>query len=189
MFRKNFFILFLFIIFLSMIIALDAYAHKLKILALTEANEIYGYVYFPGGGRGKGVPVILHDASGKVIQELTTNGKGHLRFSKTGTPPYKIIADTQDGHMAEYVIRQIITPESAVIQTQHKGKDIAYGKQSSEDLMRIIDKTVSQQIAPLRIQLEAYEEKIRIRDIIGAIGYIFGIFGLFFFLRSGSRNK
>lgn len=192
MFKKLFLMPGFLAVLLSIIIPSAAFAHKVKIFALMEADEIYGYVYFSGGRRAKEVLVSLEDSSGKVIKELNTNKKGEFRFSKIGMPPYKISTDIGDGHSAEYVISETIPQESLTIQTLYKNKDISHEKQPSQqpaqDLKRVIEKAVAGQITPLRVQLEAYEEKIRIRDIIGAIGYIIGLFGLFFFFKAGSRR-
>lgn len=179
---KNFFIKLLFLtILLSIISPSTAFAHKVKVFAFIEADEIYGYVYFSGGRRAKEVLVSLRDSSGKAIKELKTNEKGEFRFSKTGTPPYKISTDIGDGHVAEYVLGETITLD--------KNKDTFSEKQVAQDLKSVVEKAVANQVTPLRVQLKAYEEKIRVRDIIGAIGYILGLFGLFFFLKAGARNK
>ena len=180
MLKKLFFILVLVVAFLSIISSSDAFAHKVKVFALIEADEIYGYVYFSGGGRAKEVLVSLQDSSGKAIKELKTNEKGEFRFSKTGMPPYRISTDIGDGHAAEYVLGETINLD--------KNKDTFSEKQVARDLKSVIEKAVANQVTPLRIQLEEYEEKIRIRDILGAIGYIIGLFGLLCFLKAGSKR-
>ncbi|MEJ2456241.1 MAG: hypothetical protein P8103_19125 [Candidatus Thiodiazotropha sp.] len=41
-----------------------------------------------------------------------------------------------------------------------------------------LERAVARQIRPLREALQGYEEQVRLRDIIGGIGYIVGLAGL-----------
>ena len=52
---------------------------------------------------------------------------------------------------------------------------------ADEDLRAVVEQAVREQVRPLREQLEAYEEKVRARDVIGGIGYILGAAGIAFY--------
>ena len=47
----------------------------------------------------------------------------------------------------------------------------------------MLEKTIAKQIKPLRKEIQALKEKSGIRDIIGGIGYIFGLLGVVALLR------
>ena len=48
---------------------------------------------------------------------------------------------------------------------------------------------MSRQIRPLREQLDRYEEKVRLHDILGGIGFIVGAMGLVLYVKSrGARG-
>ena len=47
----------------------------------------------------------------------------------------------------------------------------------------MLEKAIAKQIKPLRREISALKEKSGLRDIIGGIGYIFGLLGLVAFLR------
>ena len=47
-----------------------------------------------------------------------------------------------------------------------------------QTLARLVDQAVSRHVAPLREQLEGYEQKVRWHDILGGIGYIIGLAGM-----------
>ncbi|WP_028870309.1 hypothetical protein [Psychromonas arctica] len=47
----------------------------------------------------------------------------------------------------------------------------------------MLDKAIAKQIKPLRKEIQALKEKSGFRDMIGGIGYIFGLLGLVAFLR------
>lgn len=56
-------------------------------------------------------------------------------------------------------------------------------------LENLITKAVAQQIRPLREQLNAYEDQVRLRDIVGGIGYIVGLAGLAMWLRRRQQDR
>jgi nickel transport protein len=51
-----------------------------------------------------------------------------------------------------------------------------------------IERAVARQIRPLREQLVAAEDRIRLQDILGGIGYIIGLTGLALWWRSRRRS-
>ena len=42
----------------------------------------------------------------------------------------------------------------------------------------MIEKAVAKQVKPLRKELRAYQEKAGLQDVLGGIGYIFGLCGI-----------
>ncbi len=50
-----------------------------------------------------------------------------------------------------------------------------------------IAEAVAREIRPLRRQLEEAQNRARLRDILGGIGYIVGVMGLVFFLKGRRR--
>ena len=48
----------------------------------------------------------------------------------------------------------------------------------AESLETMVEQAVARQVAPLRRQIKEYEQRVRLHDIIGGIGYIVGLFGL-----------
>ncbi|MDH4320437.1 MAG: hypothetical protein OEV73_02965, partial [Desulfobulbaceae bacterium] len=57
------------------------------------------------------------------------------------------------------------------------------------ELAALIDQAVAHNIRPLREQIEAYEQKVRLHDILGGIGYIMGLAGIFAYLQAGKKEK
>lgn len=45
-------------------------------------------------------------------------------------------------------------------------------------LQSIVRSAVAQQVKPLQKELRAYKEKVMLRDIVGGLGFIFGLFGV-----------
>ncbi|MBK5965704.1 hypothetical protein CCR95_16830, partial [Thiocystis minor] len=51
-------------------------------------------------------------------------------------------------------------------------------------LIAAIDQAVARQVRPLREQLIAAQDEVRLRDILGGLGYILGLTGLALWWRS-----
>ncbi len=47
-----------------------------------------------------------------------------------------------------------------------------------EQLATMVDRAVSRHVTPLREQLDDYEQKVRLHDVLGGIGYIIGLAGM-----------
>lgn len=174
-------------------------AHKIKIFATGEGDSISGYVYFPGGKRAKGVTVKLFRADGKKVAETEANNRGEFRFSVSLLCDYRVEVETVDGHRASFGVEacelsqnlprlQVSGPGESAMQKETESPP-KNGSISMEDLRRMLEGSVSRQIRPLREQLDRYEERIRLRDIVGGIGYIIGVFGVVFFILARRRTR
>ena len=66
--------------------------------------------------------------------------------------------------------RRVVVPPGDVGEVEPKPTQSA-----SVDL---IAETVARQIRPLRRDIERYQHRTRVHDVLGGIGYIFGVMGL-----------
>lgn len=190
------------VLLLCLALATPASAHKIKLFATTEGPVISGYAYFPGGGRAKETKIEFLDPAGQKLGEVTTDDQGQFRFEAKERLDHRLVLETGDGHRAEFLVRAEELPSSlpgpgpqavkAVAETQEAAAPQAQaelGVQVSEArLAELVGQEVARHIAPLREQLEAYEERVRWHDVLGGIGYILGLAGLaFYFL--GLRRR
>jgi nickel transport protein len=51
-----------------------------------------------------------------------------------------------------------------------------------------METAMARQLLPLSEQIEALQFSIRLHDILGGVGYVVGIFGLFAFMKARSRR-
>jgi nickel transport protein len=179
---RNYKYLFLFILLLSE----SAYAHKVKLFATVTGDVISGYVYFPGGERAQAVSVKIFLANNQLEDTVQTNERGEFQFHAKTHATHRLVANLGEGHLAEYTVNANEFSDIAPIADREPSvENLAVSPQNcniSEQLPEIVAKVVSQQIRPLREQLEAYQEKIGLHDILGGIGYIFGVMGVLFYL-------
>lgn len=167
---------------LLFIISSPLAAHQLKVFALAEEGRISGKAYFAGGVKARGAEVFLKNSDGLVVDRAQTDRKGVFSLTPDRRQDYRITARAGDGHQAQWSISAaelIGNPESygtngseasAIALTGE-----AYGRAQLESL---IERAVARQITPLREQLLGFQERLRLQDILGGLGYIVGLAGL-----------
>ncbi len=176
--------------------ASSAQAHKLKVFAAAEGTTISGYAYFPGGGRAKHIQIQILGPQDQPLAKLTTNAKGEFSFEAKYACDHIIVADAGDGHAARFRVGadELV---GALQPLPGQGKPAAppaaapapavaapVAGVSESQLAALIAKAVGSQVRPLREQLDQFEERRRMTDVLAGIGYIFGIMGLILFFKS-----
>jgi len=177
-----------------------AHAHKIKIFAMTEGSVVNGYAYAPGGVRLPHDKVEVFDGNKQKLGEVETDANGEFSFSPQKRSDLHFEMDTGDGHRTSFVVRAEELPASLptgdgttpqpqlTAQPQPTTQPPAITG-SQEALATMIDVAVARNIRPLREQIEAYEQRVRLHDILGGIGYVMGLAGIFAFLQAGKKEK
>lgn len=150
----------------------QAHAHRMSILILPEGSALHGYAYYADGDPVKGVSVRVLNDQGQPVATLETDGEGRFAYEPADDGRLSFVAETADGHRAE--ARYERTAREAVADDDSERPTSALGAPASSEIRRV----VQEEIAPLRVQLDAYERSTRFRDILGGIGYIVGVTGL-----------
>ncbi|RKT45699.1 hypothetical protein [Thiocapsa rosea] len=175
-----------------------ALAHKLQVFAFTEGARISGSAYFAGGGAASGARIEVRDREGKVLAELAPDGEGKFVYTAALPVDHLILAITDDGHQAEWRVPAAelaagFAPDespardaerseggevSVIVETVPSAVSANAMAALDPALESAIERAVARQIRPLREQLVAAEDRIRLQDILGGIGYIMGLTGL-----------
>ncbi len=168
--------------------SLPVAAHKLQVFAFAEGDHIEGTAYFAGGAKASGAQILIQDAVGTTLAELTPDADGRFRYQAQMPTDLLIIAESGDGHRAQWRITAdelaggfpSSTPLAPTVDTRPLDGRPSGMIASSIDpaLIAAIDQAVARQVRPLREQLIAAQDEIRLRDILGGLGYIFGLTGL-----------
>lgn len=192
--------------------ATAAMAHKVKCFAAADGAKVAGYAWMSGGARPKGVPFKVMDPSGAVLLEGKTDGKGEFSFVPPKRCDLTIIVYAGPGHEGKFTIRADELPdadaENASADSAEKGAraEPASSKPaaapspanpspvpaisvSGKNIGELVERAVSEQIAPLRAELAEFEDRETFRDVFAGLGYIAGIAGAaFFFLGTKRKN-
>lgn len=163
-----------------------ALAHKLKVFATAIGAGVEGRVYFVGGGAALDVPVALTDSTGTVTATARTQSPdGSFVLTLPYRDDFTLTADAQDGHVAAFSLRSNrlsdtlpSAPHAIVADAQSAAQAPAPPEASRGSNIDAIEQAVARQIAPLADQVDTMQATIGVRDVVGGIGYILGIFGL-----------
>jgi nickel transport protein len=176
----------------------QALAHKLQVFAFSEGGHIDGSTYFAGGGAAPGARIEVRDATGLLLAELTPDEEGKFAYEAQAPIDHRILAITSDGHQAEWLVSAdelsgafvVATRPGGSVETRSGAPDAVNAETGSAVPLPLMDtaidpaieaaieRAVARQIRPLREQLLAAEDALRLRDILGGLGYILGLTGL-----------
>ena len=173
-----------------------SYAHKVQMFAYPEGDRIYVEGYFPDGRKAKNSKVTVYDTkTGKVVFEGTTDRDGKISFKAPETGELKIVLNAGLGHRAEYTIQAGDTASSEdtsrdesahISDSSGNGNGEVSTAIDSKELQIVVERAVGEAIRPLMRSVSEMKEKNQLSNIIGGIGYIFGVMGIALYFKSRS---
>ena len=179
---------------LALVLALaaaPAQAHKLKVFATAEGPVITGSAYFSGGDKAMGIGGVVLAPDGTLAGTVRTDRDGVFHFTVRARMNYTITMDAGDGHVASTVIPAdqlpLSLPAGMAGTAEAPATPPPAAAMTAADT-DAIEAAVARQIRPLRQQLDAYDDKVRLHDILGGIGTIFGVFGIAAWLSARRRS-
>jgi nickel transport protein len=176
--------------------AAPALAHRLKVFATVVGAEVQGKAYFVGGGPAREVAATLRDGRETIVATGRTDAEGRFVLTSPVRADLTVVVDAADGHVGRFPIaaaRLPVTlpagdtgaPALADTTTAADATAPAPGLVSED----VIGAAVARQIEPLAEQIDALDSALRLRDVLGGIGYIVGLFGLAAFLKARRRDR
>ncbi len=165
-------------------LAMPVFAHKLNVFAFVEGNNVSVEAYFSDGTGAKNAKVTVTDKAGDLIDQGRANEKGQYQFTlpvKTGKADLLIKVDAGLGHVASYHLGAEANTRPALAGS----KTSVTGSASAAD----IEQAVTRAIKPLAREIAELKQKSRLSDIIGGIGYIMGILGVFAYLKYRKESQ
>lgn len=177
----------------------QALAHNVTVFAWVEGNTVFGESKFSGGRRPKGAEVIVWDARGGELLRTRTDDNGEFSFELPEKIPMRIELIAGMGHKGEWKITMADlgeddaadppdTPPAAKAAASAKDdpkKTVAPAGPCLDDaqLASLVEKAVAnavgQKLKPVMKFMADLEEKgPSVNDVMGGIGYIFGLMGV-----------
>ena len=169
-------------------------AHKVKVYASALGHTITGRVYFPGGGRARNVVVQVFGPAGEGLGRVTTDERGEFIFEAEFGCDHRFVVDPGDGHRAAHTVKadELADDLPALGSASQPvgARAAAPPRLPSAAGAQVPDiEALAVQVKKLREQIEGYEERVRFRDIVGGIGYIFGAAGVVFYFLGCRRRR
>lgn len=179
-----------FFILLLLFLPLPVVAHNVVGGVYAVGDMIEGEVGFSDGKMAQaGTLVIVTDAKGNKLGETLIKEEGGFAFKAAKRIDHYFKIDMGSGHIFKTVLPLDELPESLddnssvaqYITEQPSGSTMK--ATTNSELQQIIEQAVAKQIKPLRKELKLYKEKASLQDVLGGVGYIFGLCGVAIWLR------
>ena len=184
------------ILFLTSIILIGsnvpALAHKVMIFAWVEGDTVFTESKFSGGKKAINAQVEIFDKDGEKLLEGKTDNKGEFSFKIPKVSDLRIVLNAAMGHKAEWTVPESEIREAGAIAEKKSAR--ASGPTtvglSKEEVKKIIEDSLDKKLRPIvRMMSESRNTKPSLTEIIGGIGYIFGLMGVaLYFITRGKKR-
>lgn len=174
-------------------------AHKVTVFAWVEGHQIFGEAKFSGGRVAQNAPIVVRDEQGKELLQTRTDEQGQFSFDVPQATGLVIELLAGMGHRAIWTLsRQEVSghpppdhhhpPDTTTDAAVSKTAPLA--AVSAAEMEQVVERVLDRKLAPL-IQKWGHrpDTSPAMTDIIGGIGYIFGLMGLFFYFKSRRADK
>ena len=193
------------VVLIATLLASSSFAHNIVGGVYAVGTLIEGEVGFSDGEMGQaGAHVGITDAQGNKLGEVKVEEEGLFSFTATRRIDHHFSINLGSGHVLNTVLPADELPDSLAAQsaTAESGTVVeataapyapalsgAGGAELQHELQQMIERSVAKQVKPLRKELQAYKEKASLQDVLGGIGYIFGLCGIGIWLRQRKLDK
>ena len=192
-------------------------AHRVNVFAWVEGNTIYTTSKFSGGRVAQKSLVEVYDSQKNLLLSGRTDETGAFSFAIPKIDDLEVVLEAGSGHRGTWTIKKSElestqkdpssepkSPPSDLEQTQTKltGKsephnrhkeDSEWSPKKTAELEKIVEETISRtldrKLHPLMTMIaETRNPKPGFREILGGLGYIFGLIGVAAYVRSRRRK-
>jgi nickel transport protein len=179
-----------------------ALAHKVNVFAWVEGDTVHVEGYFAGNKKAQDSLVEVFDSTGKKLLDGRTDQQGEFAFKIPKITDLKIVLTASMGHRNDFVIPMSeleevspnITTESGghTVPKPSEQKIVSGQTASAVDLAQmeaVLDKVLDRKLTTLsRLIRETRPEGPTVSEVIGGIGYIFGLMGVALYFISKKKS-
>ncbi len=184
-------------------------AHNVRIYAWAQGTTVYGETSFSGGRKPHDAKItVFNAATHAIISHTRTDNKGTFHVAMPVVvieqhPDLLLVIDAGEGHRGQWLLPaseylasgagQPLSPAKSrtIVKTgQTKEKAVSLKPLDEQALRNMIDQELELRLAPLKQMIARQSvHTTDLRDILGGIGYIFGLAGIIAWLKAGSKEK
>jgi len=181
-----------------------AFAHKLNMFAYVEGDEIFAEGYFTDGKKAKHSTITVFDAADKQLLQGTSDADGQFTFAIPQQSDLRITVNAGMGHQAEFVLLKdelseepagtnnepasVISSNNEATSTIAVQTPLAATNLDNDAIRAEVEHAVGKAIKPLMRELSTMRAEKSLADIIGGIGFIFGLFGVAMYFKSRKQQ-
>jgi len=170
----------------------SALAHRVNVFAWVEGETAFVECKYPDGTKVREGVIRVLDSGGKEFLNGKTNDKGEFSFRVPKPDDLTIVLEAGMGHRADWPLSKqdlapagpASPPEPAAPKTEAPppaAQQSHAGPSSlpAADIGPALEKALDKKLAPvIKMLAEMHEQKIRLTDVLGGLGYIFGLVGV-----------
>ncbi len=180
----------------SLTLASQVWAHKVNVFAWVEGDVVFVEGYYPGGKKAQDSLVEVYNSTGAKLLEGRTNQKGEFSFKIPVKEDLKIVLTAGMGHKNDFTITagdyggSEPSSDEPVPKTREKVEASSSPTVDMGQLEVMIDQALERKLEPvIKLIRSTRKEGPSVTEIIGGIGYIFGLFGLVMYFKSKKERK
>lgn len=195
------------------LLTVPALAHKVSIFAWVENGTVYTESKFSGGRAPKDSRIVVYDLAGNALLEGITDAEGRFSFPAPAAAGIRIALTAGQGHLAEWTVSAeelAATAASTKAAADTGGTAVTdagmnrgatasalsapdssaadAGGLSVEDIRHSVADPLGKELQALRAEVRRLRQEIdnrpKVTDVLGGIGYIFGLVGVAAYFRS-----
>jgi len=196
-----------FFLALTLLCQTQALAHRVNVFAFVEGNDVVVECSYSKSKRVRnGQITVFEGNSGATLLRGTTDDEGLFRFpvpqqSRLSGSSLRILLEAGEGHQNEWIVEAheflggetpaADTPEPAVTAESGSGETSPSRPESAltrADVEEVVGELLDARLAPIkRSLLEQNQRGPGLEEIIGGIGWIFGLVGVAAYFKSRPR--
>lgn len=173
---------------LLLITSIHVYAHNVVGGVYADGFTIEGEIGFSNGSMARaGSLVKIYNLENVLLGEVVTDDEGYFSFQAKQPVTHVFYVDLGAGHQLTMTLPADELPESEL---KHPIQDLSASiiqHQAPNSRLTVnqvqLERVIAKQVTPLRKEIQELKEKSGLRDLLGGIGYIFGLLGMLSLLR------
>jgi nickel transport protein len=169
-----------------------AYAHKVNLFAYAEDNNVVVEGFFTDGKVAEKARVEVFSPGGELLVEGEADDDGIFVFEIPEVTDLRISLYAGMGHRVEFTLpADELRSAIAAVDVPNVGIPAQVEAAAAIDsaaIEAIVRQAVSEATLPLVRNLSELNDRRTASDIIGGVGFIVGIIGVFFYLKARSTQ-
>lgn len=193
--RTSFFMGAILLLFLS--VPTLSMAHRVNVFAWVEGGMVYTESFFSDGTKAVNSQIDVLDPEGKILLTGKTDKEGGFSFTIPKKTDLKIVLNASMGHRAEYILTA--SEMTGMVGSGYdKGVEQPTGMKeekevvsiSKEEIRSLMEGVLDEKLRPVLRKLAVSKKKgPTVSEIVGGIGYIFGLMGVALYFRNRKKTK
>ena len=183
-----------------------ALAHNVTVFAWVEGDMVHVESKFSGGRRPMDAPVEVYDNDGKLLLKGVTDENGEFSFKVPQKTALKVVVLAGMGHRGEWSIpvsdlgsvdggkesqaaQTGSPPATGISQPAAMGGSGSTGNLTATEIKKAVEEALAAQLKPvMNLLVETRPSGPTVTDVLGGIGYIFGLIGVAAYFTSRRRK-